>query len=108
VPDHWAIRDIDLFRVLLRNAQPSRQRPSVFRIAEDESIEPSLVSVMMPFAGFGAVYETAFRGCALSPPCSQVVPIEASAVNRRGVKTVAGGRWHAQTVMRAMERVGSD
>ena len=46
---HWAVKDIDLFRTLLRNFQPRRQRPSVFEIPENEKIEPALVSVMMPF-----------------------------------------------------------
>jgi hypothetical protein len=29
----------------------------------------------------------------------------AAELNRRGVETVAGGQWHAQTVLRAMQRV---
>jgi hypothetical protein len=54
---HWGVKDVDLFRVLLRNAQPSRHRPKVFRIAEPELIETTLVSVMMPFdASFKLVY----------------------------------------------------
>lgn len=57
--NHWAVKDVDLYRVLLRNFQPRRQRPTVFTISEQEKIEPALVSVMMPFdAGFGAVYDT--------------------------------------------------
>lgn len=56
---HWAVKDADLFRVLLRNVQPRRQQPKVFQIADPERIEPNLVSVMMPFGpGFQAVYET--------------------------------------------------
>jgi hypothetical protein len=56
---HWAVKDVDLYRVLIRHTQPRRQRPSVFEIPEHERIEPSLVSAMMPFdAGFNAVYET--------------------------------------------------
>lgn len=56
---HWAVKDVDLFRTLLRRAQPRRHRPRVFNIAEHENIEPVLVSVMMPFApGFDAVYQT--------------------------------------------------
>jgi hypothetical protein len=54
---HWAVKDVDLFRVLLRNSQPRRQRPSVFTIPEHEKIDPALVSAMMPFdAGFSAVF----------------------------------------------------
>jgi hypothetical protein len=56
---HWAVKDVDLFRVLLRNTKPRRLRPTVFRIAEFESIEDGLVSVMMPFdSSFDAVYRT--------------------------------------------------
>lgn len=54
---HWAIKEEDLFRVLLRNLQPRRLRPRVFQIADHENIEPVLVSAMMPFSPqFDAVY----------------------------------------------------
>lgn len=56
---HWAIKDVDLFRVLLRHAQPRRQKPRVFALLEPEIIEPELVSAMMPFdASFADVYGT--------------------------------------------------
>jgi hypothetical protein len=56
---HWAIKDIDLFHVLLRHAQPRRQKPRVFTLSEPEIIEPELVSAMMPFdASFADVYGT--------------------------------------------------
>lgn len=56
---HWAVKDVDLYRVLLRNLQPRRQKPKVFQIADPENIEPSLVSVMMPFhPSFDPVYAT--------------------------------------------------
>lgn len=56
---HWSLKDVDLFRVLLRSAQPRRQRPRVFQLPENENIEPSLVSAMMPFhPSFDAVYAT--------------------------------------------------
>jgi hypothetical protein len=56
---HWAVKDLDLYRALLRNFQPRRQRPSVFTIPEQEKIEPALISVMMPFdAGFAPVYDS--------------------------------------------------
>jgi len=59
---HWAVKDVDLFRVLLRNMQPQRQRPKVFQIADPENIEPILVSVMMPFhPSFDGVYSTLQR-----------------------------------------------
>jgi hypothetical protein len=57
--NHWAVKDIDLYRFLLRNVKPRRQRPTVFQISEHESIEPALASAMMPFdAGFNSVYES--------------------------------------------------
>jgi hypothetical protein len=54
---HWSVKDVDLFRVLLRNMPPRRQRPKVFQLSDPENIEPSLVSAMMPFhPSFDAVY----------------------------------------------------
>lgn len=55
---HWAVKDIDLYKVLLRYLKPRRQMPNVFSISEIERIEPSLISVMMPFdMAFNGVYE---------------------------------------------------
>jgi hypothetical protein len=57
--NHWAVKDVDLYRFLLRNVRPRRQRPTVFQIPEHENIEPALASAMMPFdAGFNPVYES--------------------------------------------------
>ena len=57
--NHWAMKDVDLYRLLLRLVRPRRQRPSVFTITEHERIEPELVSAMMPFsAEFSATYES--------------------------------------------------
>lgn len=59
---HWAIKDADLYRAILRNTRSRRQRPTVFQIPEFENIEPSLVSVMMPFqAEFRSIYTTLQR-----------------------------------------------
>jgi hypothetical protein len=59
---HWAVKNVDLYRVLLRNARPPRQRPTVFQLPDREAIEESLISVMMPFdARFNPVY-AALRG----------------------------------------------
>lgn len=56
---HWSVKDVDLFRVLLRHMQPRRQSPKVFRLSDPENIEPSLVSAMMPFhPSFDVVYKT--------------------------------------------------
>ncbi len=55
---HWAVKRADLFRSLLKSRNPRRQRPKVFQLPEFESIENSLVSVMMPFdAKLDCVYE---------------------------------------------------
>jgi hypothetical protein len=55
---HWAVKESDLFRVLLKIASPRRQRPKVFQLPEFERIERSLASVMMPFdPRFDRVYE---------------------------------------------------
>ena len=54
---HWAVKEIDLFRTLLRLPQPLRQYPKVFSISKTEAIERTLVSVMMPFnVEFADVY----------------------------------------------------
>jgi hypothetical protein len=56
--NHWAVKDVDLYRFLLRNIRPRRQHPLVFNIPEHEAVEPTLASAMMPFdAGFDPVYE---------------------------------------------------
>lgn len=55
--NHWAVKQVDLYRFLLRTVRPRRQRPTVFEIPEHERIEPALASAMMPFdAGFNDVY----------------------------------------------------
>ena len=54
---HWAVKDADLFRALVRHMVPRRFKSRVFTISDPERIEPSLVSVMMPFdSGFDEVY----------------------------------------------------
>jgi hypothetical protein len=55
---HWATKDADLFRILLRNQTSLWPSPKVFQLG-NEGIDPSLVSVMMPFdAKFHEVYIT--------------------------------------------------
>ncbi|MCS0501411.1 hypothetical protein [Ancylobacter mangrovi] len=67
--NHWAVKDVDLFRFLLQNVNPRRQRPSVFVIPEHELIERHLVAVMMPFdSDSGPVYaaiQQASESCGL-------------------------------------------
>lgn len=53
---HWAIKDIDLFKVLLKSGLGQRPKPKVFNLT-DEPVDEDLVAVMMPFdAGFNPVY----------------------------------------------------
>jgi hypothetical protein len=53
---HWAIKDVDLFKVLLKSGNGQRPRPKVFRVPDDP-LDENLVSVMMPFsADFADVY----------------------------------------------------
>jgi len=55
--NHWAVKQVDLYRFLLRTVRPRRQLPSVFQIPEHEQIESVLVSAMMPFdEAFNGVY----------------------------------------------------
>jgi hypothetical protein len=60
--NHWAVKNIDLYKFLISKIRPGRQRPIVFNISEHENIDRALVSVMMPFhAGFDAVYNSIRR-----------------------------------------------
>lgn len=59
---HWSVKPGDLFRSLVRNLQPRRSRPTVFQLQDPETIEPTLVSAMMPFhPNFTPVYEALQR-----------------------------------------------
>jgi hypothetical protein len=56
---HWAIKEVDLFRVLLKNQPFAKMMPKVFKLDEFEISDNNLISVMMPFASqFDKVYET--------------------------------------------------
>lgn len=56
---HWAIKDVNLFHVLLKNQPFAKITPKVFKLDNFEMTEDYLVSVMMPFASqFDKVYET--------------------------------------------------
>ena len=46
---HWAIKDVDLFKVLYSHQIGSNLRPQVFNIDALHRPEEGLVSVMMPF-----------------------------------------------------------
>jgi hypothetical protein len=54
---HWAVKDADLYRALLRSTQLRRPQPRVFQLSEFANVEPRLVSAMMPFhTSFDPVY----------------------------------------------------
>ncbi|KAB2764266.1 hypothetical protein F9L04_20575 [Brucella anthropi] len=56
--NHWAVKEVDLYRFLLRRVRPRRQRPTVFPLAEHENLDPHLASAMMPFdAAFNPVFD---------------------------------------------------
>ena len=55
---HWAVKDVDLFKVLHAKSIGRPLSPSVFSFADLERLEDDLISVMMPFAPqFTQVYE---------------------------------------------------
>lgn len=55
---HWAVKDIDLFKVLFRNQALVRLSPRVFKLDDFEEIDDRLIAVMMPFGVFDEVYDT--------------------------------------------------
>jgi hypothetical protein len=53
--NHWAVKDVDLFRVLFTEGI-GRIKPTIFKLS-DGAIDAKLVTVMMPFdAGFNGVF----------------------------------------------------
>lgn len=55
---HWAVKDVDLIKVLLRAGLGQRQKPKVFDLTDDP-VDENLVAVMMPFdARFEPMYAT--------------------------------------------------
>lgn len=48
---HWAVKDIDLYRTILRMGRRERKGPTLFRVADPEKIDAHQISVMMPFDG---------------------------------------------------------
>lgn len=55
---HWAVKEVDLYRVLDEHVVSARPKPKVLRFPTELQQEPDLVAVMMPFdAAFRPVYE---------------------------------------------------
>ncbi|MFI7219147.1 hypothetical protein [Micromonospora maritima] len=58
VRTHWAVKDVDLYRVLNETVAGGTPAPRVFRLPIEAPREADLVAVMMPFdARFDPVYE---------------------------------------------------
>jgi hypothetical protein len=56
---HWAVKNVDLYRVLHESVLGSVPAPKVFRVPIELATERDLVTVMMPFdARFDRVYDT--------------------------------------------------
>lgn len=58
---HWAVKDPDLYKVLMTEGRPASRAPVVFRLPQHQVIDPDLLSAMMPFAGFDTVWEAIQR-----------------------------------------------
>lgn len=55
---HWAIKNVDLYKILLRNTNKGRPSPKVFNFP-DKPVDSDLISVMMPFdQKFTGVYDS--------------------------------------------------
>lgn len=56
---HWSIKNVDLYKALVRSRPIVPFSPRVFELDETEAINHDLISVMMPFSPqFKPVYET--------------------------------------------------
>lgn len=53
---HWAIKDSDLFRVLMAEWSKPVRQPTVFQLETPQHVNPDLLSAMMPFAGFDTIW----------------------------------------------------
>lgn len=58
---HWAIKDANLFKVLFTEWREPRRQPVVFELEAAQRNSPNLLSAMMPFAGFGPVWDAIQR-----------------------------------------------
>lgn len=58
---HWAVKDVDLFKVLFHNNFTNIPKPKVFQFP-NQNVENDLIAVMMPFdKKFDAVYDAIKR-----------------------------------------------
>lgn len=54
---HWAVKDHDLYKELFHRMRAPSRAPKVFSLPATQRIDRQQVAAMMPFAGFGPVYE---------------------------------------------------
>lgn len=56
---HWAVKDVDLYRLIIRGISPNMNQATIFHLEDRTAIHPRQMSAMMPFdAGFAKVYAT--------------------------------------------------
>ena len=55
---HWAIKPVDLYETLTAIGAAAPVAPTVFKLPTQTPRDPDLLAVMMPFAGYDAVYAT--------------------------------------------------
>lgn len=58
---HWAVKNIDLFHLLLTQRGENPRTPRVFNLTTSQETDRNLLSAMMPFAGFDATWEAIKR-----------------------------------------------
>lgn len=95
---HWAVKQIDLYRVLHGSGVANQIAPRVFRLPTEVPTNPKLVAVMMPFnAGFAGVY-AALQGAAaeVGMACLRADDIW---VNHHIMDDVINLIWRAQVVV---------
>ncbi|MER0630261.1 hypothetical protein AAA552_02760 [Pseudomonas aeruginosa] len=61
---HWALKDADLFRVLMTEWRRPSREPQVFQLNTPQRVDRILLSAMMPFAGFDSVWGAIQRAAA--------------------------------------------
>ncbi|MEO9335758.1 hypothetical protein ABI260_26050 [Pseudomonas guguanensis] len=61
---HWALKDADLFRVLMTEWRRPSREPQVFLLNTPQRVDRNLLSAMMPFAGFDSVWGAIQRAAA--------------------------------------------
>lgn len=54
---HWAVKDVDLFEMILTRLRPAGREQKVFRLPATPAVDRLQLSAMMPFQGFDDVYQ---------------------------------------------------